>query len=855
MFTRLWQTINDHMISVLSDKEESSNAIPPSEARINEFFRHHRLSDLLPYEHYDPDSHLFTNTDSIGFAFELYPTTGADDETARIVSGLFTQGLPDNTSFQFMLYGSDGVTEKLSRWARSRDGGEPKKIRAEDPGAHTVDGRTDQRNNNMYMTLARKRVNYLLSGARKSLASDQPVLVRDYRLVVSVSLPKPSPSRAAFAQKQCEHLRKSILGNLQAAGLPGAVMSADTLVDLLDDILNPRALNEALKRTPKQWDRYQRLRDQVVRPDTQMLVSQNGIKLRNSQVRCYSVRTYPVEWALWAMSDMIGDFYQDALRIPCPFIITANIHLPDQITARNVVKLKSARATQASESPIGRYAPVWKEKKSEWDFVGKKINEGHTLCDVNHQIILFTEADQTAYCENVVKSVFKSKGWEISLDRFVMTQAFLSALPLYLNKQFAKELKKFGRTRTMLTWTAANLLPVLGEWKGHAKPVLQLIGRRGQIQWVNPYDNPQGNFNIAVAAASGAGKSFFVQELALSIRALGGRVWIIDVGRSYESLCKLIGGMYLEFGADSAPNLNPFTNITSWQDEGLPLLKPLMAQMASPSAPLSDIQSSFIEQALKHAWQTKGSHAAITTVAEFLLAHDDSRARDLGTQLYPYTKGGMYENYFEGPSTLNFDNWFVVLELGDLANKKDLQSVVLLILMMQISQAMYHGDRSVIKMAIIDEAWQQMNSGYAGEFIEVGYRVVRKHGGAFVTIVQGINDYYKSETARAALENADWMFLLRQKKESIDQLEKSDRLSMTDHMKKALRSVKTVKKQYSEIMIYGPGGWSIGRLVVDPFSEKLYSTESEEFEAIRAMMKNGKTLVEAIDTLVLDSRR
>ncbi len=855
MFNNLWVKVSDLIQDAFSGKGRNArDALPPSAARVRAFFSHHRLSDLLPYEYYNPDNHLFTNGASIGFAFELQPATGANEDTARIIAGLFTQGLPEDTCFQFTLFASDRIVNRLAQWAGARHGGEPFQPAAEDPGTHHQGGRLNRRSPNIYRSLARQRVGYLLPGRHQSLVSDQPLLVRDYRLVLSLSLPKPPPSRQVFAEQQCEQLRNAILGSLGAAGWVGEVMNAERLIDLLDDILNPR-LGEEPKRVSKRWDPYARIRDQVVQPDTQLLVGRDALSLRRAEVRCYSVRNYPTEWALWAMADMIGDFYQDALRIPCPFIFTANIHLPDQVTARNVVKLKSARATQATESPIGRYVPVWKEKKSEWDFVNKKMAEGHTLCNVNHQLVLFAAPGQGAYCENVVKSVFKSKGWEIGLDRFVMTQALLSALPLTLNPCFVQELKKLGRLKTMLTWTAANLLPILGEWKGQRNPVLQLIGRRGQLHWVDPYDNPQGNYNIAVAAASGAGKSTLVQELALSIRSLGGRVWVIDMGRSYEMLCRLIGGLYIEFSTESAINLNPFTHIRDWDDEGLPLLKPLIAQMASPSAPVSDIQAAYIEQALKQAWASAGNRATITPVAEFLLAHEDPRARDLGTQLYPYTKYGMYARYFEGESTLNFDNAFVVLELGELENKKDLQSVVLLILMMQISQAMYHGDRQVIKMAIIDEAWRQMNRGNAGEFIEVGYRVVRKHGGAFVTLVQGLNDYYKSETARAALENADWVFLLRQKKESIEQLDKSDHLAMNSYMKKALRSVTTAKQKYSEILVYGPNGWSIGRLIIDPFSEKLFSTEHDEFEEIRQRMKEGESLTEALNALVRKSRR
>jgi conjugal transfer ATP-binding protein TraC len=215
----------------------------------------------------------------------------------------------------------------------------------------------------------------------------------------------------------------------------------------------------------------------------------------------------------------------------------------------------------------------------------------------------------------------------------------------------------------------------------------------------------------------------------------------------------------------------------------------------------------------------------------------------------------MYARFFEGPSTMEFDNPFVVLELGELNNKPDLQSVVVLILMMQIAQAMYQGDRSVRKMCIIDEAWRLMSSGNAGQFIEEGYRVARKHGGNFVTVTQGIDDYYKSETAKAALQNADWVYLLRQKPESIQQLAHSDRLVMNDFMNRALRSVDTKQGQYSELMVYGPNGWTIGRLVVDPFAEKLYSTKAEEYEAIDRMLAAGYTLEQAIEELVRGSRR
>jgi len=129
--------------------------------------------------------------------------------------------------------------------------------------------------------------------------------------------------------------------------------------------------------------------------------------------------------------------------------------------------------------------------------------------------------------------------------------------------------------------------------------------------------------------------------------------------------------------------------------------------------------------------------------------------------LYPYTRDGVYARYFEGPSNVDMENPFVVLELGELDRTPDLRLVVLLLLMTRITEEMYLSERTQRKLAIIDEAWKLM-TGNAAQFIEEGYRTARKFGGAFVTVTQGLADFYKSPTTTAALTNADWVFARRE---------------------------------------------------------------------------------------------
>lgn len=805
--------------------------LPPSLRTARLLAEYHPLAGLLPYERFDPQTQLFFNEDSVGFMLEATPAVGLGENQLKVLSGLFTQGLKPGTSVQLLLYASPDVLPLLEHWAKARRGG---------------------RNNGqdaVFRFLADKRVDYLRRGNWHSLLSDQPMLVRDFRLFVTVVRPAARNAGGSAETQWLSRTREAIRGILSSAGLPSRTVDADVLVNLLDTLLSPAQD----RRIPLHWEDDRLLKEQAVDGDTLLLVGRDGLGLARGdhvvEVRPYSIRQYPQSWAGWGMSDLIGDLFSNTLRLPCPFLYTLTVHMPDQISAAHGAKMKAARATQMADSAMGRFLPAWRERKQDWDFVTRLVEDGHKLLQAHTQLVLFASRDEGDYAEQRLRALFESRGWALQKDRFTALHAFLSSLPLMPGPGFVEEMRTLGRLRTFLTWSCINTAPVIAEWKGTGTPLLMLLGRRGQVMHVDPFDNKKGNFNVAVAAASGAGKSFFTQEMVTSLLGTGGRVWVIDSGRSYERLCHLVGGTYLEFSEGTRIRLNPFTGIRDIAEE-MPMLKAVLAQMAAPKQGLNSLQTAFLEEAIKATWGAHGNHATISEVAGWLLGNEDESARRVGRMLYPYTGEGSYGRYFEGAANIDLDNPFVVLELGELDARPDLQTVVLLLLMMRITEAMYLGDRNQRKLCIIDEAWRLMGEGNAGQFIEQGYRTARKFGGAFMTITQGIDDYFKSGTSKAALDNADWVFLLRQKPESIKAAENSDRIMMDEPLRRLLTSVDTQQGKYSEIAIMGPGGTTVGRLVVDPFAEKLYSTRAEEYAAIEAMQRQGMSLVEAIERLV-----
>ena len=214
------------------------------------------------------------------------------------------------------------------------------------------------------------------------------------------------------------------------------------------------------------------------------------------------------------------------------------------------------------------------------------------------------------------------------------------------------------------------------------------------------------------------------------------------------------------------------------------------------------------------------------------------------------SSAGEYGRFFHGENTIAFNANLVVLELEELKGRKHLQQVILLILIYQIQQAMYLGERGQPKLVFIDEAWDLLTQGDVAKFIEAGYRRFRKYFGAAITVTQSLNDLYTNPTGRAIADNSAHTLLLAQPSQAIDQLRAENRLPMSEAGAELLKSVHTVPGAYSEIMVLTDRGAGIGRLVVDPFRRLLYSTRPNDVSAIRALRREGLTVRDAIDRLL-----
>lgn len=839
-----------------------------------------RLSDMMPYLAWMPDPRLFVlegdvpnKVEGLGFCLEVLPQTGATPDMADLMTTLFTY-LPKDSGLQISLI----ATPLIDRFLNAHIGTRLNPQEATTP--------SDYEKRQLCLSLSLRQAEHFAKGATQSLIANQPYLLRDFRICISVVIPAKSFDDETLINETTA-LRETFVTTLKTYHQFDREWGPEDLINWCAILANPQ--KTILKRDAPllNYDEGRPIKRQIVSPDTVVRVTENGLVFGTPHqgdemvMRLMSVRNYPRACTLHAMGSLIGDYMQPAIGYTSPFMMTLGITTQDFEETRAATQMKSARATQKADSPMAKYMPEMRDIKADWDIAQRSFDEGKGTVRIFHQIAVFAPPNEIARAAQSAQAVWRSREFEICADTFVQLQGFLGAMPMSLTKSLTRDIKLAHRLSTKTVPNAVNMAPMLAEWHGVGRPVVPLWGRRGQAMGIDLFGNTAGNYNAVIVGTSGSGKSVLLNSIALSYLGVGGRVWIIDIGRSFEKLCHTVGGQYIEFTPEADIRLNPFSMVENI-DEDLEMLVPLFEQMISPSSPLDDYRRRQISLHIQSIWYEKGREATIDDLAYSLvnncemggpnpLAFDedwaekvkqmsfserqdicDPRIRDLGVQLHPFTSDGPYGKYFIGETNVNFDNDFIVLELEELSAKKDLQAVVMFLLMYRITQNMYLS-RERPKVCIIDEAWQLLGAGGSGDFIESGYRRARKYNGSFCAATQSIGDFSMSRAAEAAMNNADWMFLLRQKPESILALEKSDKLVLDQGMKQMLLSVKTQAGQYSEVFVHGGQmGHGIGRVLFDPFSLLLVSSKAEDFEAVRNYRAAGYGIVEALDAVLAD---
>lgn len=809
--------------------------------------KHSAASPLFAPLAYDDESCLFILEDKhIAFGFFSAPLVGANDLTITKLQTVLTLDFPEHTFVQWGMFASPDIDKVTSQYLLMRN--------SYFNGNLSLEGvRVNPETRELLKGMCESRVEFLKRSTVEPLEEISKQRVKTYTTFICVKIPISDEVPTERDVLEITEFRKALQGSLEATGFHPRTMDGAGYIWLMNTLLNWQV--DARWRTETDlYDRTLPLRDQVMDYGNAFEIPRHGkyVHVGGRDVYSLSIKRFPESFSLPMTLKYFGDPFSGTRVIPENTLLVGTVYYPPQEKKRAAVDKRGKATAYQAYGPIMKWVPMLMKQKESFDILEESLSEGDKVVDFTLSVFMFMDkGTEAAKAIANARTLWREARFQIMDDRNITFPLFLNSLPFNTDKDAQMLLR---RSRTFATRHVAQLLPIVSESAGTGTPALLISGRFGNLMALDLYDSST-NFNAVVPAASGSGKSFCVNYLTCEYLSLGARVWTIDVGRSYFKLCEELHGDFVEFAPESPVCLNPFPLIREY-DEEEDMLVGILRVMAAPNEGLSDFQAAGLKRVLADCWIRHGRSLSIDIISSALIDEQDQRLKDVGEQLFPFTSQGSYGRYFNGENNVKFDNQYTVLELDHLKGRKHLQLVVLLQLIYQIHQAMYLGDPGLPKVLIVDESFDLLaESGEVSSFISGGYRKFRKHRGAALTICQSISDMYDAPAGRAIVENSANMLLLQQKRETIAQLQKSERLSLTESGYEYLKSVHTARGKYSEIMAYTDQPVGIGRLIVDRYTQLLYTTHAAEIQMINERKQRGMSTSEAIKDIVAMERR
>lgn len=800
-------------------------------AKIADMLRRDRPESMFPPLAYDAESQLFMLEGStkkkqnfLGAAFIGMPCAGVDSSTAERLTGACSIPCPPGTIIQIQLLVTPDIDQMLSLYSGART-----TITPESSGM-------SREQCEMVLEMAYRRAEYLRQSKEKPLIASQGVRSNSATVIVSIKVPtRLIPDEEDFAVVNT--LVDKIMEGVSGIGVDAYRLDAGGYLRWL------RRITHMYDDVTDDYHDDRLIRDQVMSPGDEIETGRGHLKINDTYIKSMSVKYFPKMASIAAMNYLIGDPRGQGNMIADPFMMSLTLLYPDQYNVTSSVRRKSANINYQALGPMTRFIPRLALKKDGIDVLVNAIEEGATVIQMNWTLHLYGKSlEEVNKASSMIRTYYGSIGWDIHEERAICWPMFWNSMPLFPSQESIGQTFRF---HTMGVRHAMQFAPVLSEWRGTGVGATHTFStRRGQPMLIDFFDSDT-SYNALLFAESGAGKSFLTQQIVCDLLSVGAKVWVIDIGRSYLKLAKMLNAEFIEFSEDSKCVLNPFSTVIDL-DEDLELLKAMIAKMAAPTQGLDDYAMSVVEEAIKAVWGRMASSMTVSEVADYLLNRADQRAKDIGTMLYPFTRHGSYGAWFDGVSNLEFGNNFVVLEMEELSAKKHLQQVVLLQLIAKIQHSMFLNESGQKQYLIVDEAWASLSDGGVAKFLAEGYRRFRKYNAGCMIVSQSLLDMYQSRNTEAIVENAPHLLVMQQKHETIDAVRNAGKLGIGDYGFHMMKSVHSSAGKYSEVLFYTRRGWGVGRFVADRFTQVCFSTKGKERSEVMADMANGVPPVAAI---------
>lgn len=331
-------------------------------------------------------------------------------------------------------------------------------------------------------------------------------------------------------------------------------------------------------------------------------------------------------------------------------------------------------------------------------------------------------------------------------------------------------------------------------------PIILDIWKRGE---------QHNNSNIVVIGKSGSGKSFFTNTLITNLYSDNVQIFVLDPENEYNILCENVGGKYVDVGNASVGRINPLHIFQTLSDDGIQsepevvysahlrfledFFKITMDGITSDS--LEELNNNIValyeSRNIKPTTDVSGFSPKQFPTFDDLLAvinkeiTKEKRNKDgvsrlanlerIMVYLEKFAKGGRYAQLWNGASTLESDENFIVFNFQSLFASKNylVINAQMLLLLRYLEQKIINireinrnnPDQNIHPIIVIDEGHSFINEKYpvALDFIHNEFKRIRKYNGSMMFLTQNFADILGNQNivaqTSAIINNSQYSFI------------------------------------------------------------------------------------------------
>jgi conjugal transfer ATP-binding protein TraC len=489
-----------------------------------------------------------------------------------------------------------------------------------------------------------------------------------------------------------------------------------------------------------------------------------------------------------------------------------------------------------SESKLGQIEELIKEL----------LDGSEKLVSMNMSLTIWDESleeldNKTDMVLKAFKGLNQSEGL---LETYPSLDAFLGSGP---------GVCKGLRNKKVKSSNASHLCPIYGNWKGNNEAVCLLPTRDYSLFSLDPFAKELPNWNGLIFGGSGAGKSFSICQLMLQFYGQNPTpkiVWI-DNGASSQRLLEVLEGEFIDLNIDSKICLNMF-DLNGEDAPSTSKVKLILAALESilkdeDSRGLPKRDKALLEEAIFMSYdKVKKRTPVLSDLKSVLENHHHSEMKKYSEILYSWTGNTAFGRMLDGQSNVTLNKDLITIEMKGLDTYPDLQNVFLLLFTDFIKNEASK-DTSKPYLLIIDEAWKLFETQSGLSFTLEAYRTFRKFNGGIWCISQNYKDFLSNQDIKnAVFPNTSSVFILRQRKIDWEDFQKT--MDFSEDETEVIKTLELVKGEYSEFLYMQDERKVILRLIPDPLSYWICTTDGSD-KAMIDKMKVKYPELKTIDVL------